>query len=75
MKFRPEMSIKEALRLHPGAREIFINFGMECVTCLGMELESIEDGAKMHSININSLIDELNRLIEIDTNKVKNTDE
>jgi hybrid cluster-associated redox disulfide protein len=60
--FTKEMSLMEALQADPRAREIFAAHGMGCVGCMGVSMESIEDGAKMHGIDPEVVLAELNRL-------------
>ncbi len=60
--FTKEMSILEALQADPRAREIFAAHGMGCIGCLGATMESIASGAKMHGIDPEVVIGELNRL-------------
>ncbi len=62
--FRKEMSILEALQVHPQARVVFKKHGMACLGCMGAMLESIEAGAEMHNIDIDTLMQELNELLE-----------
>lgn len=64
MQFTKDMSIQDALLAHPRAREIFERHGMECLDCLGSTMESIEAGASMHDVNIDTIIAELNKLLE-----------
>jgi len=52
----------EALQADPRAREVFAAHGMGCVGCMGVSMESIEDGAKMHGIDPEVVLSELNRL-------------
>lgn len=63
MEFRKEMSILEALGLHPGARQVFEEHGMTCCLCMGAMSESIEAGAIMHSVDPADVVDQLNRLV------------
>jgi hybrid cluster-associated redox disulfide protein len=56
-------SIIEALRYHPMASEIFAKHGMACIGCMGSVTETIENGAKMHGIDIEALVKELNALV------------
>jgi len=58
------MSIFEALTKHPEARQVFINHGMHCLDCMGATAESIEEGARMHGINLEALLKELNALLQ-----------
>lgn len=62
--FRKDMSIIDALQVHPKAREIFRSHGMGCLSCMGAENESIEAGANMHGIDVDLLLKELNKLLE-----------
>lgn len=54
--------IIDALRSHPGARDVFMKHGMGCIGCMGSTSETIENGAKMHEIDVDALIEELNAL-------------
>ena len=60
--FTKEMSILEALQAHPKAKDIFRQHGMACLSCMGAVQESIEAGANMHGININTLMRDLESL-------------
>lgn len=52
----------EALQADPRARDVFAAHGMGCVGCMGVSMESIEDGAKMHGIDPEVVLAELNGL-------------
>lgn len=56
--------IIKALRSHPGARDVFVKHGMGCIGCMGSSSETIENGAKMHDIDLDALLKELNELQE-----------
>lgn len=60
--FTKDMSILEALQADPRAREIFAAHGMGCIGCMGATMESIESGAKMHGIDPELVVQELNQL-------------
>jgi hybrid cluster-associated redox disulfide protein len=55
--------IIDVLRAHPQARAIFAAHGMGCMGCMGSEAETVENGARMHGINVEILLRELNDLI------------
>ncbi|WP_346354530.1 DUF1858 domain-containing protein [Azotosporobacter soli] len=57
-----ETPIVEVLRSHPRAREIFAKHGMGCIGCMGSLTETLENGAKMHEIDVKALLKELNEL-------------
>lgn len=60
--FTKDMSIMEALQADPRARDVFVAFGMGCIGCMGVSMETIEDGAKMHGIDPETVLAELNKL-------------
>lgn len=60
--FTKDMSLMEALQADPRARDVFISHGMGCVGCMGVSVESIEDGAKIHGIDPDLVLSELNHL-------------
>lgn len=60
--YNKDMSIMEALQAHPQAREVFKKHGMACLGCMGAMQESIEAGARMHGIDIDALLAELEAL-------------
>lgn len=59
-----EMKINEVIGKYPETLEVFERFGFHCVGCLGASFESIEDGAVVHGIDVEELIEELNKVIE-----------
>jgi hybrid cluster-associated redox disulfide protein len=66
MIFQKDMSIMDALQMHPGARAVLERHGMTCCLCLAAGTESIEAGAIMHSVDPDEVVDELNRLLQAD---------
>jgi hybrid cluster-associated redox disulfide protein len=59
------MSIMEALQADPRARDVFVAYGMGCIGCMGVSMESIEDGAKMHGLDPQTILAELNKLVSV----------
>jgi hybrid cluster-associated redox disulfide protein len=64
--FTKDMSMMEALQADPRAKDVFAAYGMGCIGCMGVSMESIEDGAKMHGIDPNTVVAELNKLGPLD---------
>jgi hybrid cluster-associated redox disulfide protein len=60
--FTKDMSMMEALQADPRARDVFAAHGMGCVGCMGVSVETIEDGARMHGIDPDIVVGELNKL-------------
>jgi hybrid cluster-associated redox disulfide protein len=60
MAITKDMSIIDVLRTYPETREVFVRYGLGCIVCMGVVYASIEVGARMHRIDIDSLIKDLN---------------
>ena len=64
MAISKDTTIIEALQAHPKAREVFVRHGMGCIGCMGAAMESIENGARMHGVNPDSVVKDLEKLFE-----------
>lgn len=53
--------IGEILKEKPGAPEILMSFGMGCVGCPSSQMESLEQAAAVHGLNIEELLVALNK--------------
>jgi len=51
--------IADILREHPECVEVFDRHGMPCLTCMGASTGTIEEGAMMHDVDLEKIIDEL----------------
>ena len=60
--FTKDTPIIDALRFNSQARQIFSAHGMGCIGCMGSLTETIENGAKMHDIDLEALLKELNAM-------------
>jgi hybrid cluster-associated redox disulfide protein len=67
--FTRDMSMMEALQADPRARDVFAAYGMGCVGCMGVSVESIEDGARMHGIDPEAVVADLNKLLPSEEEK------
>jgi len=56
-----KMSFAEVLEKYPRSAEIFMKSGMHCFGCSMAAYESLEQGALMHGLNPDKLVDELNK--------------
>ena len=56
-----EMTITEILTRYPETLPVFQRYGLDCYDCQIAEFEQLEHGATVHHVDINNLIDELNR--------------
>lgn len=56
-----DMTIGDLMRQKPEAAEILMSFGMGCVGCPSAQAETLEEAAMVHGLNLNSLMEELNK--------------
>lgn len=63
MKFTKESIIGEVVRSNPKATEIFEKKGLTCYSCPVASMEKLEQAAKMHGLNVDDLIEELNKAL------------
>lgn len=59
-----DMRIEEVIKRHPKTIGAFERFGLRCTGCCVSALENIEEGALSHGIDLDSLLDELNRVAQ-----------
>ncbi len=60
MKITSNMLIGEILKLDSKAAQILMNHGMGCVGCPSSQMESLEQAAAVHGINLDKLVEDLN---------------
>ncbi len=60
------MPIIEALQADPRVADVFEAHGMACMECMGVTTGSIEDGARMHGIDPEVILAELNELVAVE---------
>jgi hybrid cluster-associated redox disulfide protein len=57
------MAIHDVVRKHPETIPVFEKFGLGCLGCLAALYENIEQGAKVHDIDVEALIASINNVI------------
>lgn len=57
-----EMSITEVVEKYPDSVEVFVKHGMHCFGCMAARFENIEQGALAHGIDVDKLIEDLNKV-------------
>ncbi len=60
MSITKNMLIGEILRVKPEAASILMAFGMGCLGCPSSQMESLEQAAAVHGINVDALLEKLN---------------
>lgn len=51
--------IADILREHPECIDVFDRHNMPCRTCMGVSIDTLEDGSIMHDVDLETLIAEL----------------
>ncbi|MGM9974934.1 MAG: DUF1858 domain-containing protein [Clostridiaceae bacterium] len=64
MKINKDMTVGEIVRLHSGAADILMSFGMGCIGCPASQAETLEDAALVHGFKVEELLEALNNGIE-----------
>jgi hybrid cluster-associated redox disulfide protein len=57
---RKEMKIEDVLRKYPQTVAVFERFGIDCAGCQLSQFEDLEHGAKVHKIDLETLLKSLN---------------
>ena len=57
-----DMRIEEVIKRYPKTIQTFEHYGLRCASCGVSAFEYIEEGARSHGIDIDTLLDELNRV-------------
>jgi hybrid cluster-associated redox disulfide protein len=58
------MKIEEVVKRYPRTVSVFERFGLRCSSCSVSAFEYIEEGARSHNIDLEVLLDELNRVAQ-----------
>lgn len=63
MSITKDMPISDAVRQYPQTASVFMEFGMGCLGCAAARFENIEQGAVVHGIDADVLVEALNKSI------------
>ena len=64
MKITKDMNIVEIVQRYPDTMMVFMYAGMGCFGCHAAQFESIEEGALVHGIDPDKLVEALNEIAE-----------
>ncbi|OGU17201.1 MAG: disulfide oxidoreductase [Geobacteraceae bacterium GWC2_53_11] len=62
-KINKDMTFFELMRTYPESVKVLQNYNLGCIGCMGAQNESLEQGARAHGIEIDSLMKDLNAAI------------
>ena len=63
-KITKNMTFSEIIEKHPEAGEILFKEGLMCIMCGMAKTETIEQGAAAHEMDIDKLIEKLNKKLK-----------
>ena len=63
MKITKDSLIADIIRIYPKALDIFEKYNMGCISCMGLQNESLEKGCLMHGLSVDDLIQDIEKLI------------
>ena len=70
--FHPDLTVGEAMQLHPRAREVFAGFHLGgCAHCAISEFETIRQICEGYGVPVEMLISSLNSLAELEPVQAK----
>lgn len=58
-----DTGIIEAVQSHPEIMEVFAEYGLGCIGCMAAHFETIGQGAGAHGIDVDALIEDINKVI------------
>ena len=58
-----EMGILDIAQQYPESIEIFAKYGLGCLGCAAARFENLEAGAKVHGVDPEKMVEEMNALI------------
>ncbi len=64
-------TINEILSTHPEAMRFFNEKQMSCGSCFAVKFDTLENGALMHGLEVNTLIDQLEQFLKTPTSTQK----
>ncbi|NMC76616.1 MAG: DUF1858 domain-containing protein [Candidatus Methanofastidiosa archaeon] len=59
-----DMSIGEIVQDYPETVPVLMAHGLGCIGCAIAQFETLEEGAMVHGIDIDKLVEDLNKSIE-----------
>ena len=63
-KVTKEMGIIEIVQNYPQALEVFAKYGLGCIGCAAARFENLEACAKVHGVDPEQMVAEINALID-----------
>jgi hybrid cluster-associated redox disulfide protein len=71
MQVSKDTIIEDVLKAHPNAIQVLMKYNLGCVACMGATQETLEQGARMHGVDPEPIVKELNELFSEETSEDK----
>lgn len=62
-KVTKDMGLIDIVQNYPEALEVFAKYGLGCIGCAAAKFENLEAGAKVHGVDPDVMVNEINALI------------
>ena len=62
-KLTKDMGLLEIVQSYPETIEVFQRYGLGCIGCAAARFENLEAGAKVHGIDVDKMVEDLNSAI------------
>lgn len=62
-KITKDMGLLEIVQNYPETLEVFQKYGLGCIGCAAARFENLEAGAKVHGIDPDKMVEDLNAAI------------
>ena len=63
-KITKDMGLIEIVQAYPETIEVFQRYGLGCIGCAAARFENLEAGAKVHGIDPDKMVEDLNAVIK-----------
>ncbi len=64
LRITKKMLISEVVKKYPETSPLFLKHGLHCIGCSFAKEEKIEEAAKVHQIDLDKLLEDLNESIK-----------
>lgn len=55
--------IGEILNINPNVKEILMGFGLHCFGCPMSQMETLEEAAAVHGVDVNLMVEKINEFL------------
>ena len=58
-----QTQIGEVLKINPNVKEILLGFGLHCFGCPMSQMETLEEAAAVHGVDVELMIEKINEFL------------